>query len=70
VETKAPDWLQRGFILGYFGQNLSVSMQRYRDFIRAVMAEGYDNPLAELKHSVILGSGQFVAEIRDRFLKH
>ena len=70
VETKAPDWLQRGFILGYFGQNLSDSMQPYRDFIHAVMGEGYDNPLAELKHSVILGSGPFVAEIRDRFLKH
>ena len=70
VETKAPEWLQRGFILGYFGQNLSDSMKPYRDFIHAVMGEGYDSPLAELKHSVILGSGQFVAEIRDRFLKH
>jgi hypothetical protein len=70
VESKAPGWLQRGFILGYFGQNLSVSMPRYRDFIRAVMEEGHDNPLADLKHSVILGSGQFVAAIRDRFLKH
>ncbi len=70
VETEAPDWLQRGLILGYFGQNLSVSMRWYREFIHAVMGVGYDNPLAELKHSVILGSGQFVAEIRDRFLKH
>ena len=70
VETKVPDWLQRGLILGYFGQNLSDSMKPYQDFINAVMGEGYDNPLAELKHSVILGSGPFVAEIRDRFLKH
>jgi REP element-mobilizing transposase RayT len=70
VERKAPDWLQRGFILGYFGQDFIVSMKGYRDFINAVMGEGYENPLAELKHSVILGSGQFVAEIRDRFLKH
>ena len=70
IERKAPNWLQRGFILGYFGQNFSVSMKGYRDFIHAVMGEGYEDPLAELKHSVILGTGQFVAEIRDRFLKH
>jgi hypothetical protein len=70
VAAKAPDWLQRGFILGYFGSNNSVSMRRYRDFIQAGMEVGCDDPLAELKHSVILGSGQFVAEIRDRFLKH
>ena len=35
-----------------------------------VMDPGYENPLAELSHSVILCSSQFVAEIRDRFLKH
>jgi hypothetical protein len=45
-------------------------MKRYRGFIHAVMGEGYDSPLAELKHSVVLGSGPFVDEIRDRFLKH
>ena len=70
VAAKALDWLQRGFILGYFGSNNSVSMRRYRDFIQAGMEVGCDDPLAELKHSVILGSGEFVAEIRDRFLKH
>jgi putative transposase len=70
VETKAPDWLQRGFILGYFGKDFSVSMKRYRDFVQAVMGESYGNPLAGLKHSVILGSSPFVAEIRDRYLKH
>jgi REP element-mobilizing transposase RayT len=70
VERKAPDWLQRGFILDYFGKDFSVSMKRYRDFVQAAMGESYDNPLAELEHSVILGSGPFVAEIRDRYLKH
>ena len=70
VEMKAPDWLQRGFILDYFGKDFSVSMKGYRDFVQAVMGESYDNPLAGLKHSVILGSSPFVAEIRDRYLKH
>jgi hypothetical protein len=63
-------WLQRGFILDYFGKDFSVSMKGYRDFVQAVMGESYDNPLAGLKHSVILGSSPFVAEIRDRYLKH
>ena len=70
VETKAPDWLQRGFILGTFGKDFSVAMKGYRDFVQAVMGESYDNPLAGLEHSVILGSSPFVAEIRDRYLKH
>ncbi len=52
------------------GSTNSLSMRRYRDFIHSGMEEVCGNPLAELKHSVILGSGQFVPEIRDRFLKH
>jgi len=70
VKKNAPGWLERGFILGYFGKKLAVSMKSYRDFIHAVMDQAYENPLAELNHSVILGSGQFVTEIKDRFLKN
>ena len=33
------------------------------------MDRGYKNPLAELSHSPIVGSREFVAEIKDRFLR-
>lgn len=59
VATTAQGWLERGFILGYLGKKPAVSMKRYRDFVHAGMEQGYENPLAELKHSVILGSSQF-----------
>jgi hypothetical protein len=70
LEGKAPEWLEKGFILGYFGKKSAVSRKRYRDFMRTVMERNYENPLAELQHSVILGSRQFVIDIRDRFLKN
>ena len=70
VKKNAPEWLERGLILGYFGKELAVSRKRYRGFIRSGMDQGYENPLAELTHSVILGSREFVTEIQDRFLKN
>jgi len=44
-------------------------MKRYQDFVTAVINQEYKNPLAELSHSVILGSAEFVAEIKEQFLK-
>jgi hypothetical protein len=69
VNGKAPEWLKRDFILGYFGKKPTTARKRYRDFIRSAMDDEYENPLAELSHSVILGSREFVAEIKDRFLR-
>jgi hypothetical protein len=34
------------------------------------MHRDYENPLADVKDSVIVGSREFVAEIKDRFLKN
>lgn len=69
VKKKAPEWLERNFILGYFGKKPVVAMKRYQDFVTAVINQEYKNPLAELSHSVILGSAEFVAEIKEQFLK-
>jgi len=41
----------------------------YRDFVHAVVDREHESPLAKLPHSVILGSGEFVDEIKDRFLR-
>ena len=70
VKREAPDWLKRDFILSYFGKKSRNARKRYRDFVRSVMDWEYENPLAELSHSVILGSEEFVAEIKDRFLRN
>jgi len=69
VERKAPDWLQRDFILSYFHTKPAVAMKIYRSFVHSLMDQEYESPLAELSHSVILGSREFVDEIKDRFLR-
>lgn len=69
VSKKGPDWLQRDFILGYFHAKSTVAMKRYLSFVHALLGHEYESPLAEISHSVILGSAEFVTEIKDRFLR-
>ena len=69
VNGEAPEWLKRDFILSYFGKKPRMARKRYQEFIRSAMDDGYENPLSELSHSVILGCEEFVAEITDRFLQ-
>ena len=69
VRRKAPDWLQRDFILGYFDTKPTAAMKIYRSFVNSLTDQEYASPLSELSHSVILGGREFVAEIKDRFLK-
>lgn len=65
---KAPEWLKRDFILGYFAGNMKIAVKMYRDFVCSVMDQEYKNPLAELSHSIFLGGNGFVADIKTRFL--
>jgi REP element-mobilizing transposase RayT len=68
IKRKAPEWLVTDFILSYFGEKAAVSRKKYQDFVHSVMRQDYENPLADLVHSVILGSKEFVTEIKDKFL--
>ena len=68
VKRKAPGWLQRDFILGYFGKRNAASMKKYRAFISSAMGQEHNNPLAEKLHSVILGSQDFLEAIKVEFL--
>lgn len=67
-KRKAPGWLQRDFILGYFGKRQAVAMKKYRVFLEAVMDKDPSNPLAERLHAVILGSQDFIADIKTAYL--
>ena len=69
VERKAPGWLQRDFILSYFNTKPTAAMKIYRSFVHTLLDQEYESPLAEVSHSVILGSREFVDEIKDRFLR-
>ena len=68
-DGKAPKWLKRDFILSYFNGKPTSAMKKYRDFVYTLMDKEYESPLAKLQHSLILGSSEFVAEIKDRFIR-
>jgi REP element-mobilizing transposase RayT len=69
AKKRAPEWLKRHFLLGYFDDKLIPAMKRYHDFVVSVIDQEYESPLAELSNPVILGSEAFVAEIKDQFLR-
>jgi hypothetical protein len=68
VKRKGPEWLERNFILGYFDKRQARAMKRYHDFVRVLIGQEHKNPLADIANPVILGSKEFVAEIKERFV--
>jgi putative transposase len=68
IEAKAPRWLNRDFILGYFCDDRNTAMQRYLKFLTA--GDGCEgiSPLKERLHAVILGTQAFVEDIKEKYL--
>ncbi len=66
---KPPAWLERDFILGYFGKRPSIAEKNYRGFIDAKLGKKYKSPLTEVVGSTVLGSADFVKEIKERFIE-
>jgi len=67
-EKKPPEWLYRDFILGYFGKKVSIAQKEYHKFVTALINKKYDNQLDEVVSSTLLGSPDFIAFIKDKFL--
>lgn len=63
-----PEWLEVDFILGYFSKRRSVARRKYREFvIESIDQKDYD-PLKNIVASTVLGSTDFVNQIKDRYL--
>ena len=67
-EKQPPEWLYRDFILGYFGKKVSIAQKEYHKFVTALINKKYDNPSDEVVSSTLLGSPDFIAFIKDKFL--
>jgi REP element-mobilizing transposase RayT len=67
-KKKAPEWLHRDFILGYFGNNISAAQRGYMKFVTAATDRAHDNPLNGVIGSTLLGSPEFVTWIKENFL--
>ncbi|RJP67850.1 MAG: hypothetical protein C4532_13960 [Candidatus Abyssobacteria bacterium SURF_17] len=65
--NEPPDWLARDFILGYFGNKETRAQRRYKEFVEAGMKDNM-SPLSAVAGSLILGSPEFVREIRKKCL--
>ena len=68
VNGREPAWLTTGFILDYFGAGDTESRQNYRRYVNEKSTEEYTSPLIEVVGSTILGSDDFVREIREKEL--
>ena len=67
-KQKAPEWLHRDFVLSYFGKKISTAQNEYRKFVTELVNRKYDSPLDEVISSTLLGSPDFIAFIKDKYL--
>jgi len=67
-KKKAPEWLHRAFILGYFSTKESIAKKRYHDFVNAFLGEEYESPLKDVVSSTLLGSPDFISYIKENLL--
>jgi len=65
---KTPEWLHLDFILGYFGKKFSMAQKEYQQFVDMLGDQEYKSPLTEVVSSTILGTPDFIALIKDRYL--
>jgi REP-associated tyrosine transposase len=67
-KKKVPQWLRRGFILGYFGNKVNLAQKKYRRFISAFIDQKYESPLTEVVSSTLLGSPGFISFVKENLL--
>lgn len=65
---KTPEWLQREFILGYFGRRMSVAQEGYKNFVSQLVDQAYESPLKAVFGSSLLGSQEFIDFVKDKFI--
>ncbi len=68
-KDKPPEWLTRDFILGYFSENPVEGQKKYRKYVNAIVNKEYESPLKEVFASTMLGSLDFINDIKEAFLK-
>ncbi len=64
----SPEWLARGFILGYFSSSTKVAPKRYKAFVESILGRPDESPLKNLAGGIILGCQEFVETIRAEHL--
>ena len=60
----APDWLSVTWILGQFGDEFNASQLKFIEFVHQDLKR--PSPWLELKGQILLGSDQFVSQLKHR----
>jgi len=66
--SKAPAWLETGFILGYFGKKSTIAENAYSNFVTMMLKQEYNSPLQATVASTLLGTPDFITEISKKYL--
>ena len=67
-KSEAPDWLHCDFIHAYFGKRPAAAQKGYREFVQAMAGHEYESPLQEATGKLVLGSAEFVQQVKNRYL--
>lgn len=65
---RAPGWLQRRHILGYFGQSRIIAQKNYRKYVFGKVGKKLESPLKHVVGSVLLGSQAFIDDVKAEFI--
>jgi putative transposase len=68
-ERKIHEWLNRDFILGYFGNKVPAAEREYKQFVSGLEDKEYESPLKEVFASTILGDRGFIEYVKKNFVK-
>jgi REP element-mobilizing transposase RayT len=67
--NKPPVWLYTDFVLNLFDRRVTVSRKEYRKFVESMLGMEYESPIKDVFASTILGSRDFINEIREKHLE-
>jgi len=67
-EEKKPAWLTTESVLGYFGKDESSAQKNYRKFVEDALDSETKNPLKDVFASTFLGSLEFIAWAKEKFI--
>jgi len=68
LEGTEPSWLSTGLVLGYFGTEDEDRRRNYRDYLYDAIGKESRDPLSDSVASTILGTDDFVRDIREKYL--
>jgi putative transposase len=67
---KPHEWLNRGFILGYFGKTVHGAEKKYKKYVSGLEGKEYESPLKKVFASTILGDTDFIDYVKESFVKN